>query len=83
MAATVSDGVMRDLVFEDEYWEPYRKTVTADISNKVYDSYLNANNQQSGMNSYGEMVDLLLATDARRVRKINDFGDRYDRNKQS
>lgn len=61
VAQNVSDGVMRDLVFEDEYWEPYRKTVTADISNKVYDSYLNANNQQSGMKSYGEMVDLLLA----------------------
>ena len=40
VAQNVSDGVMRDLVFEDEYWEPYRKTVTADISNKVYDSYL-------------------------------------------
>lgn len=61
IAAGISDGVMRDLIFEEEYWEPYRGTVTADISNKVYDSYLNANDQQSGIQSYGEMVDLLLA----------------------
>lgn len=61
IAKTVSDGVVRDLVFEDEYWEPFRKTVTAQISNDVYDGYLNANNQQSGIQSYGEMVDLLLA----------------------
>ena len=61
VAASVSDGVMRDLIYEDEYWEPYRNTVTADVSNKVYDGYLSANNQQSGIQSYGEMVDLLLA----------------------
>lgn len=61
IASTISDGVMRDLIFEDQYWEPYRKTVTAQISNDVYDGYLNANNQPGGIQSYGEMVDLLLA----------------------
>lgn len=61
IAATVSEGVLRDLNFEDEYWEPYRHAPAAEISNKVYNGYLGANNQPSGTASYGEMVDLLLA----------------------
>lgn len=61
IAADVSDAVLRDLRFEDEYWEKYRNTVTAEVSDKVYNGYLKSNNQQSGTQSYGEMVDLLLA----------------------
>ena len=41
-------------------WEPY-KGEAAEIHNKVNDAYLKANNQTDGVQSYGRMVDLLIA----------------------
>lgn len=61
IARMCDDGIITDIVAEDEYWEPYRDTTVSDVSNKVYDSYLNLNDVESGIQSYGEMVDLLLA----------------------
>lgn len=61
LAQKIDNGIITDIAFEDEYWEQYRSTVVADISSDVYDGYLGANGQQSGLKSYGEMVDLLLA----------------------
>lgn len=55
-----SDRVKMDLRYSGEYWSNYT-TKIADISNKVNDTYLKANNQQDGVKSYGRMVDLLLA----------------------
>ncbi len=54
-------GMLRDISFEDAYWEPYRNTVVSNTSSEIYDQYLQSNNQESGIKSYGEMVDLLLA----------------------
>ncbi|MBQ8605938.1 MAG: DUF3810 domain-containing protein [Clostridia bacterium] len=61
VAQTLSDGILRDLGAQDEYWSEFEKTITSEVSDKVYDGYLNANGVQSGTKSYGEMVDLLLA----------------------
>lgn len=54
-------GMLRDLQAQDRYWNPYRHTVVGETSQEVYDQYLQSNGQESGIKSYGEMVDLLLA----------------------
>lgn len=61
IAQTLSEGVLRDIAYEDAYWEQYEHTAVSQASNRVYEGYLNANDQKSGLQSYGEMVDLLLA----------------------
>lgn len=55
-----SEEVKNDLRYSNNYWKQF-DTKVADISNKVNDSYLKANNQMDGVKSYGRMVDLLLA----------------------
>lgn len=55
-----SEDVKNDLRYSSNYWKQY-ETKVAEISNKVNDSYLRANNQDDGVKSYGRMVDLLLA----------------------
>jgi hypothetical protein len=52
--------VKNDLMYSSNYWKQF-ETKVAEISNKVNDSYLKANNQDDGVKSYGRMVDLLLA----------------------
>jgi len=61
IANMCDDGIITDVVAEDNYWAPYRNTVVSQVSGEVYDTYLNLNDQQSGLKSYGEMIDLLLA----------------------
>lgn len=61
VAQTVSDGVLRDDRADEAYWQPFRNTTIADASGKVYDAYLQSNDQKDGVKSYGRMVDLLLA----------------------
>lgn len=56
-----SDGVMIDLQRNSVYWSKYDNTTVSTISNKVNDTYLKANKQEDGVQSYGRMVDLLLA----------------------
>ena len=58
---TYSEGMITDLRHNSEYWEQFSNTIIASVSNKVNDTYLKANNQQDGVQSYGRMVDLLLA----------------------
>jgi hypothetical protein len=58
--AKYSDGVLNDLKISNDYWKQF-ETKTAEISNKVNDTYLKANNQEDGVKSYGRMVDLLLS----------------------
>lgn len=58
--AKYSDGVLNDLKISNDYWKQF-ETKTAQISNKVNDTYLKANNQEDGVKSYGRMVDLLLS----------------------
>lgn len=59
--AGYSDGVNRDLRANSEYWAKYENTVISNAAEKVNDTYLKANHQEDGVQSYGRMVDLLLA----------------------
>lgn len=64
LCAGYSDGMRRDLVDYDKYWASYEGEVQETV-NRINDSYLKHNGQQSGVDSYGEMVDLMLAYYAR------------------
>ncbi len=61
IAQLCGEGMLRDINWEDAYWDQYRNTVVSDTSSQIYDQYLQFNDQPSGIKSYGEMVDLLLA----------------------
>lgn len=61
-----SEAVRRDLVANNEYWDQFEKPVVGDtsigeIADKVNDTYLKINDQTDGTQSYGRVVDLLLA----------------------
>lgn len=56
-----SEGVIRDLRANNEYWDQFENTKVAEVANKVNDTYLKANEQEDGVQSYGRVVDLLLA----------------------
>jgi hypothetical protein len=55
-----SEGVLRDLKAINSFWQQYEGPIN-DVSTKINDAYLKANNQNEGVKSYGRMVDLLLA----------------------
>lgn len=56
-----SEAVVRDLIANNEYWKQFEDTKVAETSEKINDTYLKANNQTDGTQSYGRVVDLLLA----------------------
>jgi hypothetical protein len=60
LRAKYSEGVLRDLINDAEFWEKYKGRVQK-ISDKVNNTYLKSNGQDDGVESYGRMVDLLLA----------------------
>jgi len=60
LASQYSPGVRRDLEFVNSYWKKYEGPVER-TSTKINNAYLKANNQKDGIQSYGRMVDLLLA----------------------
>ncbi len=49
-----------DLVANREFWDRYDGRI-AEVSNKVNDTYLKANDQSEGVESYDKMVDLIVA----------------------
>lgn len=55
-----SEDVYNDIKYTSNYWKQF-ETKIAEISSKVNDTYLKANDQTDGVKSYGRMVDLLLA----------------------
>lgn len=61
IAKMLDKGVIEDINFESDYWDKYEDTKIAQTTDKVYNSYLESNGEESGTKSYGEMVDLLLA----------------------
>lgn len=61
VARLCQPGMLQDIQAEDDYWEQYRNKPVSQISGEIYEGYLQSNNQQSGLKSYGEMIDLLLA----------------------
>ncbi len=59
--AGYGEGVNRDLVANSAYWAQFHDTKISNTTEKLNDTYLKANNQSDGVQSYGRMVDLLLA----------------------
>ncbi len=57
----LSEGVVRDLQDNSRYWKQFDDTVISTVSNHINNTYLKANNQKDGVQSYGRMLDLLLA----------------------
>jgi hypothetical protein len=58
---TISPKVMADYHFASKQWEPYNYPIINKISSKIYDLFLKANNQDQGIESYGQVVNLLIA----------------------
>lgn len=56
-----SEGVLKDIRANASYWAQYEDTVVSTVSNRINDTYLKANAQRDGVQSYGRMLDLLLA----------------------
>ena len=61
LRATYEPGIERDLAANSAYWAKYHDTVVSNTVDKANDTYLKANNQTDGVESYGRMVDLLIA----------------------
>jgi hypothetical protein len=55
-----SAGVRRDIQYDNDFWSKYQGSVEK-VANNVNNSYLKSNGQTDGVESYGRMVDLLLA----------------------
>lgn len=56
----LNEAVEADLQANNQFWENYDGAV-AEMSNKMNDTYLKANGQKDGVQSYGRMVDLIVA----------------------
>jgi len=61
VAKIVGEGVVRDDNAESEYWKQYRGTVISETTTEIYDQYLQYNDQDDGVKSYGKMLDLVIA----------------------
>ena len=62
-ADTYGDAIWRDLTDYDAYWDAFDGDLK-ESADKRNDAYLKHNAQESGVKSYGEAVDLLLAYEA-------------------
>ena len=60
IASRLSDAVRADRVANAEFWAQYEGPFR-EVAQRANDAYLKANAQQDGTQSYGRMVDLLLA----------------------
>ena len=56
----VSAGVARDWADSTEHYKALRNEKAAELSDTVYDAYLKSFSVKSGVQSYGEVTDLLL-----------------------
>lgn len=55
-----SEAMLRDIADYNKYWDTYEGPIEEAVDN-MNDTYLKFNKQEDGVNSYGMMVDLLLA----------------------
>lgn len=53
--------VRADLDHNNAYWRQFSDTAVKELSNRIYDGYLKSNGQTQGLQSYGTVVDLLVA----------------------
>lgn len=58
--ATLNEQVRADLADNNAYWAQF-ESQTAEVSKDVYDNFLKSYGEESGIQSYGEVVDLLVA----------------------
>lgn len=58
--AELDEAVEADLRENSRFWDSY-DGAAAEVSDMVNDAYLKANGQSAGVQSYGKMVDLLIA----------------------
>lgn len=54
------DDVKSDLAANNAFWRKYDGRI-AEVANQINDSYLKANGQSDGVQSYGRMTDLIVA----------------------
>lgn len=59
LRAELKDGVLSDLRANSAFWAKY-DTAVAEVSDRINDTYLKANGQQEGVESYDRMVDLIV-----------------------
>jgi Protein of unknown function (DUF3810) len=50
-----------DYQFANKQWEPYNFEAVNKITGYIYDLFLKANNQDQGLESYGQVVELMIA----------------------
>lgn len=55
----LKDSVLLDLQANSSFWAKY-DTAVAEVSDRINDTYLKANGQQDGVESYDRMVDLIV-----------------------
>ncbi len=53
-------GIRKNIQFNQDIWDSY-KTKIKPVSQKIYDQYLKANDQENGLKSYNAMVAFLIA----------------------
>jgi len=58
---TLSGDVRADLDQNNAYWKQFQHSAARKVSNKVYDSFLKGYGETAGLQSYGTVVDLLVA----------------------
>ena len=60
LRATFTPEMLRDLELNATYWKQFESHI-GEVADKVNDTHLKMNDQSDGIQSYGRMVDLLLA----------------------
>ncbi|MBC8570843.1 DUF3810 domain-containing protein [Zongyangia hominis] len=60
LMSALDDGVRRDFAANSAYWSQFEGPV-AQVADNVNDAYLKSQHQADGVQSYGRVVDLLLA----------------------
>ncbi|MBP3941935.1 MAG: DUF3810 domain-containing protein [Christensenellaceae bacterium] len=58
----ICDGIWRDFSQHNLYWDDFEGKAE-EVSEAINDNYLKSNKQESGVKSYGRMLDILLAMD--------------------
>lgn len=61
------ETVRADLAYNNAYWDQFDDTVVKEVSNKAYDGLLKAYGDERGIQSYGTVVDMLVAYYRERV----------------
>ncbi len=60
LRSALPQAALTDLSYNNAYWDAFQGKV-AEVSTRVNDTYLKLQNQQDGIQSYGRVVDLMLA----------------------